>query len=141
MNLRGFRESNHPNIAALPPQPSRRNLPVGSSRQVDFCNHVTRKTKIRQANRAGIKRIGFNNIGTRSQVFSVDIHNRMRVGQTDNIRAVFQIDGPIRKSISPYIRLFQFKRVNHGTHSAIQHQYFMGQTIQQTLLGMGSGNN
>ena len=95
------------------------------SSQVDFPARVL-QTEVAHGDALGIKRICLDDVGTRLQVFAMDVANHKGSRQREHVIAPFQVVAVVSKADTTEIFLTQPVLLNHGAHSTVEHEDTVG---------------
>ena len=77
------------------------------------------------------KRVGGDDVGAGAQIIGVDILDRLRLGQDQQVVVAAQVAMEILETLAAKRGLVIFQRLDHGAHGAVEHQDALARQRQQ----------
>ena len=89
--------------------------------QVDIA-HAMLHMVVGLADARGVERIGFDDVGTGSQILAVDVRHDVGTGEAQQVVVALQLSGYILENLAAKIGFSQVVLLYHGAHRTVQNQ-------------------
>ena len=108
---------------------------------VEFIGEV-RHVVVGLRDRGRGKRVGRDDVGARAQIIGVDVLDRLRLRQDQQVVVAPDVAMEIRKSLAAERGLVELQALDHGSHGAVEHQDAFAGSREQggSFRGHGHGH-
>ncbi len=81
----------------------------------------------------GGERVGGNDVGAGAEVSQMDVAHRLRPAQIEQVVVAAHLAVPGVEARAAVALLVQLERLDHGAHSAVQHQNALAQQLDELV--------